>query len=397
VNEPRASRYHRLQRRTTYVTVALGVIGLIALLGGASVRLRDIVDGSVVRYVLVVTSSYELVALPASWYRSCVLERQYGLSHVSAGVWFLDAMKAGVLTLIGALAAGTLIQRAIEFWPQMWWVAAGAGASAFTAILAWIAPVALFPLFSRSAPIGTVSPLGRRIADLCERAAVSALDVRECHLGDRTARTHAALVGIGRTRRILLSHTVLTDYTHDEIEAILAHEIAHHVHHDVTKAWIAGSIVWMVGFLSAAIALDSVWQHLGLSAVTDIAGLPVIVATVWATWFAVTPLLNWLSRRSERRADRFALGHASRPAAFLDAMRRMAAHNMVEEHPSRAVFWLFHSHPTVTDRLEAARQWIDEAPLTAARRPAAAPAAAATLVSTRAPERYSSAGEAGVG
>src|SRR5688572_31757501 len=46
-----------------------------------------------------------------------------------------------------------------------------------------------------------------------------------------TLSLHDALP-IWRTRRILLSDTLLADHGDEEIEVILAHELAHHVHQD---------------------------------------------------------------------------------------------------------------------------------------------------------------------
>ena len=66
-----------------------------------------------------------------------------------------------------------------------------------------------------------------------------------------------------------------------------------------------------------------------------------------------TPVVNALSRWNERRADRYALTLTQQPAAFISAMKRLAAQNLAEERPSRVALWLFHTHPPVEQRMAA--------------------------------------------
>ena len=102
--------------------------------------------------------------------------------------------------------------------------------------------------------------------------------------------------------------------------------------------------------------LEASWRWLGLTSPADVAGLPLVVLSVAGVMLLATPLLNAWSRAHERRADRFALKTASEPAAFIGAVRRMAAQNLAEEHPSSAAFLLFHTHPTAEERIAAARE-----------------------------------------
>jgi STE24 endopeptidase len=70
---------------------------------------------------------------------------------------------------------------------------------------------------------------------------------------------------------------------------------------------------------------------------------------------AALPLQFAFMRLCERRADRFALTLTRNPEAFISAMRRLAAQNLAEDHPSRLVQWLFYSHPTIDERIASAR------------------------------------------
>ena len=165
----------------------------------------------------------------------------------------------------------------------------------------------------------------------------------------------AALAGLGRTRRILLSDTLLADYSDDEIEVILAHELAHHVHHDIWRAIVFETLLIALGFFISDMVLTAWSGSFGATGKGDIATLPLLLLTMGGVSLALLPLRNALSRSHERRADRYALTMTRNLDAFVTAMKRLAAQNLAEEEPSRLVETLFHSHPSISARISAAR------------------------------------------
>ena len=215
----------------------------------------------------------------------------------------------------------------------------------------------LLPLFYRFKPLDRAT-LRSRIESLSARAGVPVLGVFEWNLGDKTTRANAALVGTGRSRRILLSDTLLAHYTDDEIEVILAHELGHHAHRDIRNGLVIESLLIALACAAAAGALHVLWGPLRLAGPTDVAGLPLLLLAAGVVSFLTTPVLNAWSRRNEHRADRFALKMTERPDAFVSAMRRLAAQNMAEERPSATTLWLFHTHPPFEQRIQAARAFL---------------------------------------
>lgn len=324
------------------------------LLTGLSVSLRQLSGGRSSLYATGALLILGAVLSPIAWYRSYRLERQYELSTVTVAAWFRGQVRNAGLTLATGAAAAEVVTWTMR-WPRIWWAVAATACAAVTALLTASAPVLALPLLRRSQPLSR-DVLRRRLERLSARAGIPVLDVREWSLGARSRRASAALVGAGSTRRIVLSDTLLADYSDDEIEVVMAHEMGHHVHRDLLKTLLGELVLLLVGFRVAAVALERSWQWLGLTSPADPAGLPVIVLSVGSVALVATPLLNAWSRAHERRADRFALETASEPAAFIGAVRRMAAQNLAEERPSNAAFLLFHTHPTVEDRIAAARE-----------------------------------------
>jgi STE24 endopeptidase len=210
------------------------------------------------------------------------------------------------------------------------------------------------PLFYRFRPLARET-LRDRLMTLSRRAGVPVLGAFEWGLGEKTTRANAALVGVGRTRRILVSDTLLKDYTDDEIEVILAHEMAHHIHHDIWTALALETLIVAAALYGADAAVERFGAAAGASGPGDLAALPVLILAAGLVSLILTPLGNAWSRYNERRADRFALTLTGRPAAFISAMRRLGQQNLAEERPPAAVFWFFHTHPTIDERIAAAK------------------------------------------
>jgi len=362
VNEDKSTRYHRLRRRVTVVSLGLEALFLGGLVStGASVALRDLAVGLsggrpalvVVVYVLLVAAIYEVLVLPLGFYRGFLLERRYGLSRETPGAWARDHVKAAALGLVFGLAGAGTVYTLLGVLPEWWWVAAAAVFATAAVVLTELAPVLLLPIFYRLTPLRD-EELRARLVALATRAGSDVLGVYEWHLGDRTRRANAALVGLGRNRRILVSDTLLAEYADEEIEAVLAHELGHHVHRDLWTAVAYEAALIFAGFYAAHRALVWFGPATGLDGPTDVAGLPLLLIASGLVSLAFVPLANALSRWHERRADRFALALTRRPAAFVSAMRRLSAQNLAEEAPSSLVRILFHSHPPIRDRIAAA-------------------------------------------
>lgn len=363
-NEDKATRYHRLRRRAGVAgagAVALMLTG--ALMSGAAAWLRDIVREvsfgwvtATAMYAAALGIAIECVQLPFAFYQGVILERRYGLSTHTTGHWWLDRAKAFAIGLSFGAGAAVILWALIRWLPNFWWLLAAIVFAAIGVVLTHLAPVVLMPIFYECTPLERPALVERLVA-LGRRANAMVTGVYEWRLSDRTRKANAALAGLGRTRRILLSDTLLQEHSDDEIEVILAHELAHHVHHDIWTAMALESVLTLAGFLAADYALEVAGPLLDLSRKADLAGMPLVVLVVVGTSYAFAPVSHALSRLHERRADRFALEITGSAEAFMSAMKRLSAQNLADEEPSRVTEVLFHSHPAARARIAAARAW----------------------------------------
>jgi len=369
MNEDKATRYHRLKRQTSVASLVWSIALLGGLLAtGASAALRDAADAiggrapgalhpflTVFAYVVFLSLLNEAVGLATAFYSGFVLEHRYGLSNESLRGWLADQAKAfGIGLLLGGGAA-ELVYWLIRASPTRWWIPAGFLFALVIVALTNLAPVVLLPLFYSLKPLDR-DALRARLLTLADRAGARVLGAYEWGLGGKTKKANAALTGLGSTRRILVSDTMLAEYSDEEIEVVLAHEIAHHVHGDIWKGIVFESALVLAGFYAASIALRAWAAAAGLRGVDDVAGLPLLLLAAGAVSLIAVPAGHAMSRAFERRADRFALDLTGNPAAFISAMRRLGAQNLAEDDPSRLVQWLFYSHPPMRERISAAER-----------------------------------------
>ena len=370
MNEDKATRYHRLGRRASLLTTAWSILLLSALLlTGASAAIRGWAVAAaasigaagsptavVVLYVLVLSLLVDAAMLPLGLYKGFVLERRYGLATETLGHWLKDHAKAVAVGLLFAEIGAVFVYAALRQWPAAWWAVSGVAYSALIIVMVNLAPVLLLPLFYTFKPLEK-DTLRDRLTALASKAGTSIKGVYEWTLSDRTKKANAALTGMGNTRRILLSDTLLADYSDDEIEVILAHELAHHVHRDIWSGVALDGLLTFAGFYVAHQMLSRATPFFGLQSASDPAGIPVLLMAAGALGLAVKPVMNAVSRSHERRADRYALRLTGNPSAFLSAMRRLGQQNLAEENPSRLVQAFFYTHPPIKDRLRAAQEW----------------------------------------
>jgi len=367
-NEDKATLYHRLQRRAALGATVLGVLFLILIsVTGAAATLSAVLHASLgpsrvlvaAAFAGVLLLAHELLTLPLAYYRGVTLERRYGLSSETRAHWWLTHLKALVVGGVLMVAAAVVLSVLLAWSPDRWWLLASVLFAAVLVALAWAAPIWLLPIFYDFRPLDRPA-LTSRLVDLARRANTPVSGVFEWRLGDRTRKANAALVGIGDTRRILLSDTLLETHSDDEIEVILAHELAHQVHGDLWTTLVLQVGITAAALYAAARALSVLHGSLGISEMpTEVEQLPVLALVSGTVTLVLTPVANALSRAHERRADRFAIERTGNAAAFISAIKRLSSQNLAEDTPPAWVETLLHSHPSTARRLEAARRFAE--------------------------------------
>jgi STE24 endopeptidase len=364
-DSPESHRYNRTKRWLGVADFALG-FGLLILLvaTGWSATLRDLAERgasqnytfAVFLYVLMLMLISKVIGTPLEYY-GFRLEHRYSLSNQRLRSWLWDECKSFLLGLIMATIVVELIYLLMRHSPQNWWVIAWVVFMGLFVLMAQLAPVVLFPIFYKFEPLEN-DELKRRLIVLSERAGTRIRGVYKWHLSEKSKKANAALTGMGATRRIILADTLLDNYSDDEIEAVLAHELGHHVHRHILKSIFVQAGITLFGFwLANEVLRYAVDRRNMFETISDFANLPLLILVSTILSFLLMPALNAYSRFNERQADRYCFESVASVEPFITSMNKLADQNLAEKTPARWVEWLLHSHPAIGRRVAAAEAW----------------------------------------
>ncbi len=358
----RVKRYHRAGRILGVAGFALDLALLVVLIfAGWTTGLRDLAEQAtshpalaLLIYFVLVGLILELPGLPISYLKGYRLEHRYGLSNLTFWGWVKDQLK-------GLAVGGTLAILGVEFvywtlrnWPAEWWIISATAFVAFFILLANLAPVLLFPIFFKFKPVEDAA-LTERLLELSRRAGTRVRGVFEWKLSEKSKKANAALVGLGNTRRIILSDTLLENFSADEVEAVLAHEFGHHVRHHVFRMMVVQTVTTYLGFYLANACLLKWGPALGFRGVADFANFPLLVLVSLGLSVLLLPCVNSHSRWLERQADAYALKTVPDKSAFITSMEKLGEINLAERRPAAWIEFIFHSHPSIEKRIARAR------------------------------------------
>jgi len=324
---------------------------------GWSVSMRDFLTGFssspwIVNglYLLVFFLLLKVILLPMGYYSGYSVEHRYGLSSQSFGSWIIDEVKELGISLIFGLFIGEIIYGLIRAFSSLWWLIASLVLSAFFIVMTKLAPILLMPIFFRFKRLED-KDLEARILKLTDQAHTRINGVFEMNLSKKTRAANAALAGIGSTRRIILSDTLLKEYTHDEIEGIMAHELGHQVYNHIWKGILVQGMLTTLLFFLIAHSLDKGVEWFHLQGIHDIAGLPYLILITIVVSFIFLPLVNLYMRSMEYEADQYGVSITGKRDSFISALEKLSMQNLCDTQPNAVVEFLFYNHPSIAKRI----------------------------------------------
>jgi STE24 endopeptidase len=372
-DDDRARRYHAIQLVLGLARLGLSAAFLAAVLAsGASHAVARAVERAVDGWplqvalcALVLGTAQALLTVPLGYVSGFLLPRRYGLLHQPLRSWLGDQAKGAALGGAFALLALEIVYGLLRLTPW-WWLAAAGAFLALAVVITMIVPVWILPLFFRLTPLADEA-LRARLLALAERVGVPAIGVWLTDQSRKSRTANAAVVGLGRTRRIVLYDTLASTFSPEEIEAVLAHELGHHVHGDIRRGLAVQALLTLatLGVADRLLRAGVGWWQ--LRDVSDPAGLPWLALVLLGLGLAGSVLGNAFSRRVERQADDFALDTTRNSEAFVGAMERLASLNLAERRPHRLKEIALYSHPALDRRIARARSFGESAAAASAR------------------------------
>jgi len=363
-DSPEARRYNRIHRWLGIADFAVGTAFLVLLMTtGWSGWLRDLAlrrgfqnyTLALILYLFFLLLISKVLGLGLDYY-GFRLERKFQLSTQRMRSWMWDEVKGFLVGLVMAGIVVELLYFMIRQSPQHWWLMTWALFMGLIVLMAQLAPVVLFPIFYKFEPLDN-EDLRRRLVLLGERAGTRVRGVYRWKLSEKSKKANAALTGLGSTRRIILADTLLDNYAPEEIEAVLAHELGHHVHRHILKSILVQAGITLFGFWVANFVLHYAVDHHMFEELSDFANLPLLAITATVISLLLMPALNAYSRYNERQADLYAFESIVSVEPFISSMNKLAQQNLAERTPSKWIELLFHSHPAISRRVAAAEKW----------------------------------------
>ncbi len=361
-SEDQGQRYHQVKNQLLYLTIGMDVVLLVLwVTTGLSVWLAQMAQRffpSVWMINAVYLAGFQLafsaVHFPFDFFLDYYWEHRFGLSRQSLSQWLKDVAKKFLLSFVFILVFVEAVYFFLRHFAPVWWVLAAGFWLLASLFLARILPQVIIPLFYKYIEIENPS-LKERLMSLFRKCAVPLQDIYAINMSEKTKKANAFICGIGRSRRVVLSDTLINNFSEEQIETVVAHELGHHKKKHLLKLIAVNALLTFVAFFVVHHVLSWGLGRWGNIPLADIAGFPLLVLTLLLFGFVTTPLSNAISRAFEIEADRFSMQLTQEKEHFISMLQKIGELNLAEVAPHWFNEMMFHDHPPLEKRIKLAQ------------------------------------------
>ena len=310
-------------------------------------------------FVFVIGIFSSVLFMPINIYTGFYLEHKYNLSNQTFFKYFIENVKSMLVGLVIGIPILLLFFYVINQFGGFWWLIFASAMFLISVVLSQIFPILIMPIFYKIIPLED-EELKTRITNLSKGAGIKVENVFSFNMSKNTKKANAAFTGLGKTKRIILGDTLLNDYSKDEIETVIAHELGHYKHKHIIKNLIFGTISSFLTFFIISIIYKNSLDWFDFESITQIAALPLL--SLWAMLIGLiqSPIGNILSRKYEFEADRYAIESTLKPESFIRTLNKLTDQNLGDREPHPFVEWFFYSHPSIKNRVNAIKDFVIE-------------------------------------
>lgn len=295
-----------------------------------------------------------ILFFPADYYLEFYLEHKYSLSNQTFVKWIWEDFKGFLVSAVIGIPLMLLFFYTLNKYAGFWWLPFSVLLFIVSVLLARIAPVVILPLFYKVTPLEN-EVLKERIVKLSSGAGMKVENVYVFNMSKNTKKANAAFTGLGATKRILLGDTLIENFTVDEIETVIAHELGHYKRKHIIKNIIIGALSSFLTFFLIAKLYDFSLGWFGFAVRTEIAALPLLALWGMIIGIIQMPLSSFISRKFEYQADEYAVKSTGKKDDFISSLEKLTRQNLADEEPNPLVEWFFYSHPSINNRIRFIR------------------------------------------
>jgi STE24 endopeptidase len=367
VSPGRAKRYNNIKLA---LGIGEGIISFILILLfvwlGYSQKLEnylfDFLKNSYllfITFIMVVGFVGSVLSFPISYYTGYHLEHKYNLSNQTFWKWVWEGLKGLLVSLVIGIPILFIFYFSLNYFGDIWWLPFAIIMFFISVVLSQIFPVLIFPIFYKITPIEDEN-LKERINKLARNANLKVENVYKFNMSKNTKKANAAFTGLGKTKRIILGDTLLENYSTEEIETVIAHELGHYKKKHIIKNILIGTVSSFLTLFLIAFLYKNSLSWFDFTNITQVAALPLLA--LWSMLIGIiqTPLGNILSRKFEYEADEYAIIETKNPFAFKKTLEKLTEQNLGDKEPHPFVEWFFYSHPSIKNRINAIDNYAKE-------------------------------------
>jgi len=298
----------------------------------------------------------DILTTPFSYYKTFVIEEQFGFNKTTKTTFILDKIKGWLMTIIvGGIILG-IITWFYHTTKDLFWIYAWVLVSVFTIFINLFYSRLIVPIFNKQTPLEDGS-LRDSISKYAESAGFNLDKIFIIDVSKRSTKANAYFSGFGNEKRVTLYDTLVNDLDEDEIVAVLAHEVGHYkkkhiIFNLISSILLTGFTLFILSLLidnpmlSEALGVQETSFHIGLiafgilySPLSEITGL----------------IMNWFSRKFEYQADNYAK-NTYKAEPLITSLKKLSKNSLSNLTPHPAYVFMHYSHPTLLERIKNLKQ-----------------------------------------
>ena len=338
--------------------LAVPIVFLILFyFSGASLMIRSLLPAAVAvpLYIVILLTLLVIVQFPLRFYSAYVYERKYGLSAYTLRGWFTDFFKELLLSYLFSVIILSILYSFMGI--EYWWIYGWLLYIIVEIFMNNIYPLVILPFFYKVAPFKDAE-LEKRFLSMVKKAGGKGIEkIVVAKESEKSTKANALFAGMGKSKRMVLFDTLLDNFTTDEVETVIGHELGHYVNKDVWRDLAFTAIFLFIEFYIVNLVLLYAIQNWGLPAINDSAGLPLLMVTFSIFDLIIMPLHNAYSRRREAAADWFSLEAIGKPQPAISTEKRLADMALSDHLPHPFVEFMLYSHPCAEKRVAMVKEW----------------------------------------
>ncbi|MGB9663942.1 MAG: M48 family metallopeptidase [Ignavibacteria bacterium] len=291
-----------------------------------------------------------IYGIPLSFYSSYIVEHKFNLSNQKLSDWIIDKIKSNIVSVLITFPILLLFYYLLKNY-ELWWLFIALAVFFFSILLARIAPTLIFPIFYKFIPLDN-EILKNKLTVLCQKFGINFQGIYTFNLSKTTKKANAGFTGIFKSKRIILSDTLIENFTDDEILTVFAHELGHYKKKHIIKNILIGFILTVTTFYFANQLYLHLLSWMNFKSNYQLSALPLLFLIISIFSLILMPITNSISRKFEYEADEFAVRTTGDKDSFISSLQKLSKINLADENPNSIIEFIFYSHPSIKKRIE---------------------------------------------